>query len=96
MEREWSSADEEQFEFRFYNPDPDYLKARGLENKVTNVEYVIAKGTIDEFFYDIVEEKRRIFGETIGTNWSLGDDPTTFKELIERTLALKTLEDKTK
>lgn len=87
MEREWSSADEEQFEFRFYNPDLDYLKARGLENHVTNIEYVIAKGTIDEFFYDLVEAKRKIFGETIGNNWSIGNDPSSFKDLMERTLA---------
>jgi SNF2 family DNA or RNA helicase len=87
MEREWSSADEEQFEYRFYNPDIDYLKSIGIENKVTNIEYIIAKGTIDEFFYDLVEEKRAIFGETLSKNWDLTKDPTTFKQLIERTIS---------
>lgn len=87
MEREWSSADEEQFEYRFYNPDLGYLKSRGLENKVTNIEYIIAKGTIDEFFYDLVEEKRSIFGETLSKNWDVTSDSTSFKELMERTVA---------
>lgn len=87
MEREWSSADEEQFEYRFYNPDQSYLESRGLKNKVTNIEYIIAKGTIDEFFYDLVEEKRRIFGETLSKNWDLTTDATTFKQLLERTIS---------
>jgi hypothetical protein len=56
LERQWSSADEEQFEFRFYNPD-------------------------------LVEEKRKVFGETISNNWNLQTDSKgTFKDLIERTL----------
>ncbi len=81
LERQWSSADEEQFEFRFYNPD------KSIKNRSTNVEYVIAKGTIDEWFYDLVEGKRKIFGETLGTNWSLQEDSTSFKELLEKTIA---------
>lgn len=81
LERQWSSADEEQFEFRFYNPD------KSIKTAATNIEYVIAKGTIDEWFYDMVEEKRQIFGETIGTNWSLSGDPTSFKQLVEKTVA---------
>jgi len=80
LERQWSSADEEQFEYRFYNPD------KSIKTASTNVEYIIAKGTIDEFFYDLVEEKRAIFGETIANNWSLQDDPTSFRELLERTV----------
>lgn len=81
LERQWSSADEEQFEFRFYNPD------KSIKTAPTNIEYVIAKGTIDEWFYDMVEEKRVIFGETIGTNWSLQSDPQSFKMLLEKTVA---------
>lgn len=86
-ERQWTSTDEEQFEYRFFNPDLGYLKSRGLEHKVTTVEYVMAKGTIDEFFHDLTEEKRAIFGETIANNWSLDQDATSFKELMERTVA---------
>jgi len=87
IEREWSSAEEEQFEYRFYNPDYGYLESRGLKDKVTNIEYILAKGTIDEFFFDLVEEKRRIFGETISKNWSLDQDNGSFKTLMERTVA---------
>jgi SNF2 family DNA or RNA helicase len=81
LERQWNSADEEQFEYRFYNPD------KSIKTASTNVEYIVAKGTIDEFFYDMVEEKRAIFGETIANNWSLQDDASSFKELMNRTVA---------
>ncbi len=87
LEREFTAADEEQFEFRFYNQDQELLAKRGYPNKVTEVEYIVAKGTIDEFFYDIVEEKRAIFGETLGTNWSIAQDGGSFKQLIERTVS---------
>lgn len=83
LERQWSSADEEQFEFRFYNPD------KSIKQSATRVEYIIAKGTIDEFFHDLVSTKRKIFGETIGTNWDLSQDAGSFKELVERTIAGK-------
>jgi hypothetical protein len=86
-EREWTSTDEEQFEFRFFNPDKGYLAAKGINpNKITTIEYIIAQGTVDEYFYDLVEEKRRIFGETISNNWSLDSDPGSFRDLIERTI----------
>jgi SNF2 family DNA or RNA helicase len=81
LERQWSSADEEQFEFRFYNPDKSIMG-----NRSTNIEYILAKGTIDEWFYDMVEEKRIIFGETIGNNWNIETDPTSFRQLIEQTV----------
>jgi SNF2 family DNA or RNA helicase len=81
LERQWNSADEEQFEYRFYNPD------KSIKTASTNVEYIIAKGTIDEFFYDMVEEKRAIFDETIANNWSLQTDQDSFKQLMERTVS---------
>lgn len=88
LERQWSSADEEQFEFRFYNPDKEFLKSRGLNpEKRTSIEYIVAKGTVDEFFYELVEEKRKIFGETIANNWDLTTDPATFKQLCERAVS---------
>ena len=83
LERQWSAADEEQFEFRFYNPDTS------IKNRPTDIEYPVAKGTIDEFFYDLVEYKRKIFGETIGTHWDLSQDQDSFKNLVERTLAAR-------
>jgi SNF2 family DNA or RNA helicase len=81
LERQWNSADEEQFEFRFYNPD------LSIKSRSTNIEYVVAKGTLDEWWYDMVEEKRRIFGETISNNWSVQSDNGSFKQLVDRTLA---------
>lgn len=84
-ERGWNSAMEEQFECRFFNPDPQIMIDRGLANKVTNYEYIVAKGTIDEFYwYDMIEQKRQIFGETVMNNWSISD-PDTFQQLLERT-----------
>lgn len=82
LERQWSSADEEQFEFRFYNPDKSIMGEHQ-----TNIEYIIAKGTIDEWFFDLVESKRRIFGETISTNWSIDSDSQSFKMLLEKTVS---------
>ncbi len=81
VERQWNSADEEQFEFRFYNPN------KSIKNRPTTIEYSVAKGTVDEFFYELVEEKRSIFGETIATNWDLKNDTSSFRQLMERTVA---------
>ena len=81
-ERQWNSADEEQFEFRFYNPDRSIMG-----NNNTMIEYVIADKTIDSFFYDMVEEKRQIFNETVATHQDdVLSNPSNFKALIERTL----------
>lgn len=87
LEREFTAADEEQFEYRFYNPDKDYLRKRGLNpEKSTEIEYVVAQGTIDEWFYELVESKRAIFGETLGTNWNVMQDPGSFKDLVMKTI----------
>jgi SNF2 family DNA or RNA helicase len=80
LERQWNSAMEDQFEARFYNPD------KSIKKDPTNVEYIIAKGTIDEWWYDMVEQKRRIFGETVANKWDLERDNATFKDLVARTL----------
>ncbi len=80
LERQWSSADEEQFEFRFYNPD---LK---IKSRSTNIEYILAKGTLDEWWFDMIEDKRKVFGEVIANHWDLTQDNGTFKDLLERTI----------
>lgn len=80
LERQWNFADENQFEFRFYNPD------KSIKQDPTNIEYVIAKGTLDEWWYDMVAEKERIFGETISNHWSIEQDADSFKQLVERTV----------
>ena len=83
LERQWSSADEEQFEFRFYNPD------KSIKSDSTNIEYVIAKGTLDEWWFDMVEGKRKIFGETISNHWDVTKDTGSFKDLLERTVGAR-------
>jgi hypothetical protein len=86
VEREFTAADEEQFEYRFYNPDKDLLKSRGYENKITEIEYILADKTIDSFFHEMVEDKRAIFGETLGTNWDPKTDTKAWKDLLEKTV----------
>lgn len=83
LERQWSSADEEQFEFRFYNPDLN------IKRDSTNIEYIIAKGTLDEWWFDMVEGKRKVFGETISNHWSIEQDNGSFKELVEKTVGAR-------
>lgn len=77
LERQWSSADEEQFEARFHR--------NGQKNAVT-ITYMIAKGTIDEWFHELVETKRKILGETLD-GWDLSSDDDAIKGLVEKTLA---------
>lgn len=87
LERAWSFADEQQFEFRFYNPDKELLRSRRISpDKVTDVEYIVAKGTLDEWWYNMVEVKKAIQGQTIGTNWDVKTTPGMFKELLQETL----------
>jgi SNF2 family DNA or RNA helicase len=84
-ERQWNPADESQFEYRFYNPDLDFLKSRGLENKVTTIEYIMADKTIDRFFHEMNIEKAENFNSTCANNW-IEDDQASFQQLVERTL----------
>jgi SNF2 family DNA or RNA helicase len=81
LERQWNSATEEQFEFRFYNPD------KSIKKDPTLVEYILAKGTLDEWWHDMVREKAKTFGETVANHWDLQEDAGTFRELMDRTLA---------
>ena len=77
LERQWNCADEEQFEFRF-NRD-------GQKNPVT-CDYMIAHGTVDDYFTKNVERTRRIFGETVGNNWRIEDDEQSIEDLVQETL----------
>ena len=82
LERQWNSADEEQFEFRFYNPD------KSIKDRPTNVEYLLVKGTTDQWFHDNVETTRQIAGETIGTNWDFEKmEGSSFRDLLEQTVS---------
>jgi SNF2 family DNA or RNA helicase len=73
LERQWNSADEEQFECRFH---------RDGQQKAVTITYMIAKGTIDEFFHDMVLKKRKILVETgIGNAVDVTTDVDFLKEL---------------
>ena len=79
VEREWNSASEEQFESRFHR--------NGQTRKVI-ADYLIAHGTIDEWFHELVEEKRQILGETFGS-WSPTSDTEFLKDLAHKTVSRK-------
>lgn len=83
LERMWNSEMESQFEFRFYNPD------MSIKKNPTNVEYIIAKGTLDEWWFDMVEQKRQVVGETVYNNWDLQSDSQSFRDLVEKTVAAR-------
>lgn len=80
LERQWNAQLEEQFNYRFYNPD------RSIKNVPTDVECLIAKGTIDEWFHNHVLETEQIFGETMDKDYNLNDQ-STFKALLEKTVS---------
>lgn len=57
LERQWNPANEEQAEARFPRPGQ-------LADKI-NANYLVAVGTIDEYFAEIVENKRRWVNSTM-------------------------------
>lgn len=57
LEREWNPANEEQAECRFPHVENT--------NKHVNVTYMIATGTVDELFTEVVERKREICKTTL-------------------------------
>lgn len=61
LERQWSSAYEDQFEDRF--------NRQGQTRPVT-CDYVHIKNTVDDFFHQMVEEKRDIIGETVENDYT--------------------------
>lgn len=75
LERQWNSADEEQFESRFH---------RDGQKKAVIITYLIAKGTIDEFFHEMVVKKRQILVETgIGNENDVMNDIDFLKDFAE-------------
>ncbi len=80
LERQWSAADEEQFEKRF---------ARTGQTKPVLATYLIAHGTIDEYFNEMVETKRDICLKTYGNadRWDFNEDTDGLKALSERVIA---------
>jgi len=72
LERQWNPANEEQSEARFHR--------FGQENNVS-ITYMIASGTIDEYFTELVETKRSIVASTMDNKEIAWDQSSLMKEL---------------
>lgn len=71
LERQWNPANEEQAEGRF----PRIGRKEGAPNSIS-ADYMLALGTIDEFFTELVENKRKIVNEALDgkeANWNEND-----------------------
>lgn len=77
LERQWNPANEEQAEARFHR--------FGQENNVS-VTYMLASGTIDEYFTELVEQKRSIVMSTLDNKQVAWDQQSLMKELTEALL----------
>jgi SWI/SNF-related matrix-associated actin-dependent regulator of chromatin subfamily A-like protein 1 len=75
MERQWNPPKEEQAESRF-------IRIGQLADKVT-ATYFVAIATVDEFFADLVEQKRAIFSNTIEGKEIKWNESALIKELAE-------------
>lgn len=74
LERQWNPANEEQAEARFHR--------FGQLNNVS-ITYMLASGTIDEFFTELVEVKRSIVAATMDKKEIQWDQQSLMKELAE-------------
>lgn len=77
LERQWNAADEEQFEGRI---------DRYGQTLPTIANYMIAAGIdTEDFFTTMVEEKRRICGESLD-GWNFTQDADAVREIVYRSL----------
>jgi len=84
LERQWNAETERQFEFRFYNPD------LAIKKNPLTIEYVLAKGTLDEWWYNMLEEKKKNVDPLVYNNWSVESGTgISFKELAEQTVSAR-------
>lgn len=74
LERQWNPANEEQAEARFHR--------FGQKNPVT-VTYMLASETVDEYFTDIVEQKRAIVASTLDKKEIAWESSSLMRELAE-------------
>ena len=72
LERQWNPANEEQAEARFHR--------FGQINNVT-ITYMLASGTIDEYFTELVERKRAIVAQTLDNKEIQWEQQSLMKEL---------------
>ena len=76
LERQWNPANEEQAESRFPRPE-------GMQTDFIDGVYMVAIGTVDEFFSEIIERKREIVGKTLDGKAVEWDQSSLIKELAE-------------
>ena len=76
LERQWNAADEDQFVKRFQ---------RDGQTRPVLATYIVAKGTIDQFFGDLVEAKRAIVGETL-SGYNIQNDAESLMSLAQTTI----------
>lgn len=74
LERQWNPANEEQVEGRFHR--------FGQTNNIS-MTYMIASGTIDEYFTQLVEQKRAIVAATLDNRQIEWNQQSLMKELAE-------------
>ena len=74
LERQWNPANEEQAEARFHR--------FGQQNNVS-ITYMIASGTIDEYFTELVEIKRSIVASTLDNKEIEWNQQSLMKDLAE-------------
>lgn len=77
LERQWNPANEEQAEARFHR--------FGQINNVS-ITYMLASGTIDEYFTELVERKRAIVAQTLDGKEVEWEQNSLMKELAEMLL----------
>lgn len=78
LERQWNPANEEQAEDRFHR--------FGQLNSVS-ITYMLASGTIDEYFTELVETKRSIIAATMDNKEIAWNEQSLMKELSELLVA---------
>jgi SNF2 family DNA or RNA helicase len=74
LERQWNPANEEQAEDRFHR--------FGQKNAVS-IYYMIESGTIDEYFSELVEQKRAIVSQALDKKEIQWEQSSLIKELAE-------------
>lgn len=79
LERQWNPANEEQAEGRF-------PRIGSISSSISGT-YFVAIGTVDEFFAEIVEQKRTIVASTLDNKEVPWDESSIMKELTERLAA---------
>ncbi len=78
LERQWNPANEEQAEARFHR--------FGQKNSVS-VTYMISSGTIDEYFTELVEQKRAIVSSAMDNKEIQWNQQSLMKDLAELLLS---------